>query len=296
MTKRKDEDSPWKTILRGYFPAAIEFFFPDIAKLIDWQIPPVFLDKEFQQISPDAEVGKRYADQLVKVKLKRGKSLILLVHIEIQARKEQDFELRMLVYAMRIFDRFKQLPSSLAILCDTNAEWRPNNHILTAPGSMLDFNFTGIKLLDYKKQWIELESSLNPFAVVVMAQLKSQELKNKAKERKIWKFILVRSLYEKGYNKSQVVDLFKFIDWILVLPEGLTTSFWNDLKAYEAEKTMPYITSVQKLGIKEGEENMVLKMLQKGMSVEDVASIADLSIEQVHKIQAKQQELTDSKS
>jgi hypothetical protein len=106
----------------------------------------------------------------------------------------------------------------------------------------------------------------------------------------------VRSLYEKGYNKSQVVDLFKFIDWILVLPEGLTTSFWNDLKAYEAEKTMPYITSVQKLGIKEGEENMVLKMLQKGMSVEDVASIADLSIEQVHKIQAKQQELTDSKS
>jgi predicted transposase YdaD len=59
---------------------------------------------------------------------------------------------------------------------------------------------------------------------------------------------------------------------------------------------MPYIASVQKLGMKEGEEKTMLKMLQKRMSVEDVASIADLSIEQVHKIQAKQQKLTDSNS
>jgi hypothetical protein len=78
MADRQDADSPWKQILRAYFPEAIAFFFPDIAKLINWQTPPIFLDKEFQQLSPNAEVGKRYADQLVQVELKRGKSLILL--------------------------------------------------------------------------------------------------------------------------------------------------------------------------------------------------------------------------
>ncbi len=152
MADRQDADSPWKSILRTYFPEAIEFFFPDIAKTIDWQIPPVFLDKEFQQLSPNAEVGKRYADQLVQVKLKRGKLLILLLHLEIQANKEIKFEERMLTYALRIYDFFHQPACSLAILCDSNAKWQPQKYILAIPGSKLTFEFTTIKLLDYQEQ------------------------------------------------------------------------------------------------------------------------------------------------
>jgi hypothetical protein len=124
MAKRRDEDSPWKNILRAYFSDAIEFFFPDIADSIDWSVPPEFLDKEFQQLSPNAAIGKRYADQLVRVRLKGGKSLMLLLHLEIQARKEAIFEERMLVYALRIFDFFHVWPCSLAILCDSNDTWR----------------------------------------------------------------------------------------------------------------------------------------------------------------------------
>jgi hypothetical protein len=188
VAKFNDADSPWKSILRAYFPKAINFFFPTIAKLIDWQSPPVFLDKEFQQLSPNAEVGKRYADQLVKVQLKRGNSLMLLLHLEIQASKDKNFAERMLIYSLRILDRFNQLPSSLAILCDSNSSWRPQEHLLTAPGSSLEFNFTAIKLLDYQKQWVALESNANPFAVVVMAHLKAQEMKIKDQERKIGSF------------------------------------------------------------------------------------------------------------
>jgi hypothetical protein len=98
VAKRQDADSPWKSILRGYFPEAVDFFFPKIAKLIDWQSPPVFLDKEFERLAPNTEIGKRYADQLVKVKLKLGKSLMLLLHLEVQASKEKNFEERMLIY------------------------------------------------------------------------------------------------------------------------------------------------------------------------------------------------------
>lgn len=64
---RKNFDSPWKEILEAYFPQAMRFFFPETAALIDWERPYEFLDKEFQQISREAEQGKRYADQLVKV-------------------------------------------------------------------------------------------------------------------------------------------------------------------------------------------------------------------------------------
>ncbi|MBW4475250.1 MAG: hypothetical protein KME45_33470 [Stenomitos rutilans HA7619-LM2] len=94
---RSDQDSPWKDILRQYFQDAIAFFFPQTAERIDWHRPYEFLNKEFQQIAPEAAIGKRYADQLVKVWLKRGQELWLLVHIEAQAASEANFAERMFV-------------------------------------------------------------------------------------------------------------------------------------------------------------------------------------------------------
>jgi hypothetical protein len=292
MAKRKDADSPWKQILRGYLPDAIDFFFPDISRLINWQIPPIFLYKELEQLNPDDEIGKRYADQLVEVRFNSGEAAILLLHIEVQASKDKNFEERMLIYAIRIYSRFKQLPCSLAVLCDFNESWRPSEYCLTSPGSRIDFSFTTTKLMDYQEQWQWMESSQNPFAVVTMAHLKAEELKSKALERKDWKFLLVQGLYEKGYNGDQVRDLFRFVDWIMVLPEKLENSFWLDLQAYEQEKNMTYVTSVEKIGIKKGREeerhDIALKMLKKGMSVEDIAEITELSIEQVKEIQSQQ--------
>jgi hypothetical protein len=64
---RTDLDGPWKDVLRGYFPQALQFFFPNTAALVDWERPYEFLDKELLQITREAEVGKRYADLLVKV-------------------------------------------------------------------------------------------------------------------------------------------------------------------------------------------------------------------------------------
>jgi hypothetical protein len=216
-----------------------------------------------------------------------------LLHIEIQASKDKNCEERMLVYAIRIYFRFQQYPSSLAILCDSNTDWRPREWCLSAPGGGLDFRFTAVKLMDYEEQWEWLESSQNPFAVVVMAHLKAEELKRKAKERKNWKFLLVRGLYEKGYNGDQVRDLYRFIDWIMILPEKLGDTFWNELKAFEQERNMTFVTSVEKIGIKKGREEerqkIVLSMLKKGVSVEDIAEFTELSIEQVKEISFNKQ-------
>jgi hypothetical protein len=92
---KADLDSPWKHVLRTYFPQAMVFFFPNTAELIDWNKPYTFLDKEFQKISKDAEVGRRYADQLVQVSLKQGETLWLLIHLEVQSQAEAGFEKRM---------------------------------------------------------------------------------------------------------------------------------------------------------------------------------------------------------
>ncbi|UBF26958.1 DUF4351 domain-containing protein [Kovacikia minuta CCNUW1] len=252
MSARTDQDSPWKEILRQYFPEAIAFFFPELHRLIDWSKPIEFLDKEFQQIAPDTETGKRYADLLVKVWRKRGKELFLLLHVEVQAKPEANFAERMFVYALRIFDRFRQPAVSLAILCDSRIEWRPNRYEFSYPGTQLLFQFDTVKLLDYAEQWQGLEASPNPFATVVMAHLKAQETKRNATQRKEWKLSLIRRLYEAGYSRREVLNLFKFIDWVMILPEGVKQAFWLELKAYEEERKVPYITSVEEIGFERG--------------------------------------------
>ncbi len=61
-TLQDDYDSPWKEILECYFQEFIAFFFPVIAKEIDWLRGYAFLDKELQRVARDADLGRRYAD------------------------------------------------------------------------------------------------------------------------------------------------------------------------------------------------------------------------------------------
>ena len=252
MAAYDPQDGPWKLVLRTYFKEAIVFFFPETAKLIDWRKPPEFLDKEFQQIAPETETGRRFADQLVKVQRKQGKELWLLIHTEIQAAREKKFSERMFLYNLRIFDIFRRPATSLAILCDTNASWRPNDYRFDYPDTSLSFRFGMVKLLDYRDRWGELEASNNPFAVVVMTHLKAKETKKDKQSRKEWKLRLIRRLYEKGYNRKDIVNLFRFIDWMMVLPKGLERSFWTELRTYEETRKVPYITSVERIGFERG--------------------------------------------
>ncbi len=121
-----DYDSPWKEVLDLYFQAFIAFFFPRIHAAIDWSRGHEALDKEFQQIMRDAELGGRVADKLVKVWLKGGQEVWVLIHVEVQSQEEKDFGERMYVYNYRTFDRYNRRVVSLAVLADERPGWRPD--------------------------------------------------------------------------------------------------------------------------------------------------------------------------
>ena len=97
-----------------------------------------------------------------------------------------------------------------------------------------------------------LEESRNPFAIVVMAHLKAQRSRRDGQERKTWKLSLVKRLYEQGFQRQDILDLFQFIDWILVLPKALEADFRQELAQYEEEKQMPYITSIERRALAQG--------------------------------------------
>ena len=145
------------------------------------------LDKELQPIVRRASHGRRYVDKLVKVWLKSGEEKWLLIHIEVQGSKEADFPVRMYVYNHRIFDRHGRETVSLAILADDDPRWRPDRYETARWGFRSLTEFPVVKLLDYAAKWQELEADPNPFAVVVLAQLKALETRRSPAERHVWK-------------------------------------------------------------------------------------------------------------
>ena len=157
----------------------------------------------------------------------------------------------MYVYNYRLFDRYQADIASLAVLADNSAPFRPNEYRRGRWGCELEFRFPVEKLLDWHSRWAELEASTNPFALVVMAHLKTQEIKDGV-ARKGWKMRLVRLLYERGYTREQVLELFRVLDWMLRLPEDLEQEFKRELIAFKEQAKMPYVTSIERLSRQEG--------------------------------------------
>ena len=61
-------------------------------------------------------------------------------------------------------------------------------------------------------------------------------------------------LFEKGYSREEVIGLFRFIDWLMSLPEELAADFKAELKREEEAGRMRYVTSIERLAKQEGIE------------------------------------------
>jgi predicted transposase YdaD len=299
MTEQLEADSPWKQALEAYFTQFMAFFFPEAHGQIDWQREWVFLDKELEQIVRDAELGRRFVDKLVQVWSLDGQENWLLLHLEIQGQWDKNFPKRMFTYHYRIGDRYDRPVASFAILTDENPNWQPNSYEYAYLGTSQRFQFSTIKLLDYLPQLLELEQNPNPFAVVVLAHLQALATRRAPQSRLQWKLRLVKGLYQRGFKRQDILELFRIIDWLLALPEGLEEQFKVELVAFEEERRMPYITSVERLGIKQGIEqgiqigtddalrNVALNMLREGADIAFIAKTTGLSIEQIQELQTE---------
>jgi len=263
-TQPADHDSPWKMALEGYFQEFLDLLFPAIHEQVDWSKGYSFLDKELQQITADASSGRRYADKLIKVFARDGSETWVLIHVEVQGEPEAAFAERMYTYQYRLRDRYGVDVVSLAVLADTRDSFRPTTFRYQRWGCELTFTFPTAKLIDWESRWSELEASDNVFALVVMAQIHAKRLKDGA-TRKDFKVALIRLLYERGYSRDQVVQLFIIIDWMLQLPSALEPEFVQAVYAIQEEKHMPYVNTIERYerakAVHEGVEGTLRKQI-----------------------------------
>ena len=171
----------------------------------------------------------------------------------------------MFVYHYRLFDRYNPPVVSLAVLGDDRATWRPDQFTLGLWGCETRFTFPVVKLLDYRSRRAELEAGRNPFATVVLAHLTAQETRQDAAARARAKLHLTRRLYDLGYTRTDIINLFHFIDWLLRLPDELEQQFWQEMEQWEEVRRMRYVTSVERIGIQKGLEQGLEQGLQQGL-------------------------------
>jgi len=265
------QDEAWKLILEKLFPDFLAFFFPQIYQDINFSRGFEFLDKELQKILQGSEVGKRIVDKLVKVYLADGSEQWLLIHIEVQGYQEENFSERIYIYNYRIFDRYKKEVISLALLTDTDQNYRPTAFQISRWGFELYFQFPMIKLIDYQDQWEQLEQNPNPFSIVVMAFLKTVETKGNEPERYSWKKRFLTELYDRGLTREIIFSLYQFIDLIMNLSKELEKALTEAIEIIEEARKMSIITSAERIGIEKGKIEGKIEGLQE--SIYDIFEI-----------------------
>jgi hypothetical protein len=284
-----DYDNPWKSFIELYFRDFLIFFFPKIEADIHWSKPIQFLDKELQKVVRDAEVSKRYADKLVEVHRLNGQKTLVICHIEVQSQEEGNFAARMYSYNYRLRDRYNCPVVSLAILGDDNQTWRPSQFQADLWDCSIHFTFPIVKLVDYQSDWTGLAANQNPFAVVVMAHLKTKATHNQPEARKNWRYQLVTMLYDQGYEQQDILELHHFLDWMMSLPEEWEKQFQIELKAFEEARQMKYVTTIERMaearGQVLGERSVILRLLNR-----KVGTIPDHTLDRINALSIAQLE------
>ncbi|SIT71382.1 hypothetical protein SAMN05216526_1544 [Ectothiorhodosinus mongolicus] len=258
-----DHDSPWKEALEVYFEPFLALLFPSVHAQVDWAQPVEFLDKELQALDGDAEQGRQYVDKLVKVRALSGFDAWVVVHVEVQGSPDSSFARRMHRYYARLEDKFSIPVVSLAVLADDRPSFRPSKYENELWGCSVSFRFPVRKLLDWLDKWDELEASRNVFAPIVMAQIR-EKTERTLERRKFWKFKLLKRLYELGYNREDINQLYRLIDWMMRLPEPDEERIYQEIKTIREQKLMPYVTTAERVERELGLQEGLKQGLQKG--------------------------------
>jgi hypothetical protein len=268
----------------------MELCWDERSKEINLNKKPKFLDKELIKITKEAVTGNRVVDKLIEVELINGSRCCILIHLEVQLAKHQDFSQRMFVYRYRLHDWYgDEYPiASIAILLDDDPSWRPCNYNQNLWDSEISMKFPIIKLIDYNEKIQELEQSTNPFAIIILAQLAALK-KQEVEVRLASKLKITKRLYNLGFSKQEIIELFTFIDWVITLPKKSETEYMGKLAKSIEEEFKNFRPPAGEIWFEQGSvataQKIARKMLgKKGSSIAEVAKITGISIAELRKL------------
>ena len=263
---RSQEDNVWKEVLDDLLEQFMALLFAKYHQRVDWARQYERLDKEMIEISEEGGFSKQSADKLYRVFLKTGDEQLILMHIEIQGYADEQFAERVWNYKNLIQRKYRQQVLSCAVLTDPDKAFRPVGNRWEFEEHLELYNFPIVKLLDYWQNWEALEQDPNPFAVVVMAHLKAQRLKNRPIELKEVRLQLLKLLLGRGYSREFVIRLIQFMEGLIRLPPAQEVEYRAEAhKLNEEAVKMALVSVFEILAKEEGKQEGLRKGKQEGL-------------------------------
>lgn len=275
---RRKNDILLKSAFEEAFPDVLRFFFEETESLFDLERGFEFKDKELNELFPELERkgGSRFVDMLVKTYLKNGKEEWILIHLEIQGEKTDNFAFRMFQYWYRIYDRFETDIIALAVFTGGKNQKRPNHFHKSFLGTEIRYKYNTYHILDHTER--QLLSMKNPFALIILAAQKAL-LADKIPEQELGeqRLTIARALIEsKQYDNEQIRRFLYFLKTFLHIDnQEINIKFDKEIDILTKNKhamgiieTIKMITREEGVeeGIERGREEIKIEMIKSLLS------------------------------
>ena len=303
----RHDDLLWKVILEDVFDDFLCFLNPDADTILDLNRGFEFLDKELEQLYPpeNDEYSPKVIDKLVKVFTKTGQEEWILVHVEVQGQYRKDFPKRMFTYFSRIFDKHQKPVTAYAIFTEAEKTIRPDVFKVEFMGTSLCYTFNTFKISHQSDD--DLQASNNPFALVVLTVktvLAGKKIINSEERDELLlelKIKLAKQLLNKRIAKEKIRALMNFLKYYVRFENpDINDKFEKELEILtERSSTMGIEEFLLDRATKQGEKKGLEKGLEQmshavvenlikelGLSNEQAADIAEVSVEYVAKVRA----------
>ena len=265
-------DGAWKDSIAYYFLPFFDYFFPDVAALIDRTVPPIDLNSEVRKLYEEGKLGDRIADKLFQVQLLDGTNRVVIFHFEFQNQPDPTLPERMFETSYRLREIKKQKVIGIAVLGDENPNFRPQEYRDEICGCITLYQYHTVKLLDWVGREVELEQSTNPISLLIYTHLLSLQTNKDHQKRYQKKIQMMRNLLKQNVEAETIRRYVNIVDQMLILPmqleEKMNLELWQNAGEIAMEKLICFERSGfgkgEAAGIQKGEAIGIQKGRQEG--------------------------------
>ena len=266
--KSRAADGAWKRVLTDMLPEFLAFAAPELHAAIDWAIPPIFLDKEFQSIARQAAVGSRIADLVVQLQLRSGRVSLLVLHVEVQGQSQPDFAARMFTYYalihLRLWRQRRRAPArergesplilGIAVLTDDRDAWHPGPYEARGFGLGIRYDYQVLKLREPRVRAAAQAMPDNPFALVARTWLDLQASGRREDDAATAVRSALLSLREGRYGDEHLAAILAFIEQATTLPLARYRALVDEVTRTEGAAMAQVMSYIERKGWRRGRE------------------------------------------
>ncbi|MBE3578977.1 MAG: Rpn family recombination-promoting nuclease/putative transposase [Caldanaerobacter subterraneus] len=229
-------------------------------------------------------VETRESDMVFKCITNEGNTVA--VHIEFQSDNDDKMPYRMLRYATEIMEKYLLMPYQIVIYIGKDDLNMVNK---------IDFDFGKENFLSYRYKIIDVGeikfseiTQTNYYELFTLLPLMDKERRQKEKEAYLKECVeAIRNIPLAAVEKREIAARAKMLAELVYKKDIVDRMFAEVIRMLRLEESETYrklIEKGKKEGEKEGKLAVAKKLLKKGMNIDEIAEITELSKEEIKKL------------